>query len=1179
MSKPLLIPQGATAVLWNINPVPAADESKQQQQQDLQLKLNDATFIQICIGFINEFGQFKIDNTNNKSTTNSIKHIKAVFNERCDLLLSNIKQHTQTKLNDISILEVLYHFFTTIIEPHSQASSNLSRGYTYFTELLDERIKFLRSVPNAKVSTVNNNATLPNIPGDMLGLDNAIKKIKSNKNGAITFRGMNATTHKQFLDALFNAIKKVEFTNEPGLTEDTRPITLNGEVLPINKFFEEALALIQYADLCHDLTRNHKLARVYTKPPPTASNFYKGWLHRLMKDIITPTSVNQNKILILQHLIIDEFISALHVSGVYLYMPASQNDATIQSFVRDNDHYKGSTVTPELFTLLRSLGINGMYTESTMSDLASALWEYSITESQKMENFCLRAGRFDAGCGCGSLLEGTVNSGIGTQASCTSSCNYSESSTCHALTKFSAFEKSSGIGQGKGKKIIPFNKHSNDPGISPDVTMFFKYNLHIEDEDTLHVTCKDNPNLILEVRLTGKDGISLANVLSVLQLASTRGSTHGQIKSDVKMYITIYDTDSHERYPVYPHNVKDADKIQRTLPTTLPQCTHPLPFVLEKFIGETIPLLKTWTDFIQLITLLSYKDSYIKNTSLRKKILLIISDRSADSIQRLIGGGYTLHESKSDIILKCYDNRLRSVTLEALKSKVKIFSILASSDYFDMLLRATSTDISKLSQRLKENDTVLSRTEQGKLNILKYIEEFFMLKHLHKIITSITDEQKRIQQINDISDLSEFAKNILLLQDTIESYTECITSRNKHKSQWELFKKNIIKYMVLLEKIIRNLDEKIRGLTKQALLEIIMHESLSGHSTIDKIQTSAECQVLLFDYDKSVLERLLSQKLITVRQIQNYAIQILINKIMNELTNLDLEPTDIYKFVSLLIYSIPISKRSSANPIFLRPSSYIPLILVDKVLQTELVDNLTFNSSFINCLETLDLLIIIETDSTIKTYMDIPITRASTIVTSNGLLHIRMNPTLRKRLLDKQTEKEKELMIETVFKKQTEEEKQIKKEKDSTIKTLNQLQEIRNLEQNQDIQYTGKLPNNALSHPEKMAKLPTEMSNETQVNQEQLVQAAKAKANANAQSAKAYANANAQKQAEEQKQARQSSKRPHNSNTEGGTRKKHNRRKKIDTRKRQRKHKRHSRKYKHAAIRTSKARPASRRFR
>ena len=46
-----------------------------------------------------------------------------------------------------------------------------------------------------------------------------------------------------------------------------------------------------------------------------------------------------------------------------------------------------------------------------------------------------------------------------------------------------------------------------------------------------------------------------------------------------------------------------------------------------------------------------------------------------------------------------------------------------------------------------------------------------------------------------------------------------------------------------------------------------------------------------------------------------------------------------------------------------------------------------------------------------------------------------------------------------------------------------------------------------------------------------------------------------------------------------GTRKKHNRRKKIDTRKRQRKHKRHSRKHSHAAIRTSKARPAPRRFR
>jgi hypothetical protein len=49
-----------------------------------------------------------------------------------------------------------------------------------------------------------------------------------------------------------------------------------------------------------------------------------------------------------------------------------------------------------------------------------------------------------------------------------------------------------------------------------------------------------------------------------------------------------------------------------------------------------------------------------------------------------------------------------------------------------------------------------------------------------------------------------------------------------------------------------------------------------------------------------------------------------------------------------------------------------------------------------------------------------------------------------------------------------------------------------------------------------------------------------------------------------------------------GTRKKHNRRKKIDTRKRQQKHKRHSRKshsHKHAAIRTSKARPAPRRFR
>ena len=47
----------------------------------------------------------------------------------------------------------------------------------------------------------------------------------------------------------------------------------------------------------------------------------------------------------------------------------------------------------------------------------------------------------------------------------------------------------------------------------------------------------------------------------------------------------------------------------------------------------------------------------------------------------------------------------------------------------------------------------------------------------------------------------------------------------------------------------------------------------------------------------------------------------------------------------------------------------------------------------------------------------------------------------------------------------------------------------------------------------------------------------------------------------------------------GGSRKKHNRRKKIDTRKRQRKHKHKSRKHSHAAIRTSKARPASRRFR
>ena len=46
-----------------------------------------------------------------------------------------------------------------------------------------------------------------------------------------------------------------------------------------------------------------------------------------------------------------------------------------------------------------------------------------------------------------------------------------------------------------------------------------------------------------------------------------------------------------------------------------------------------------------------------------------------------------------------------------------------------------------------------------------------------------------------------------------------------------------------------------------------------------------------------------------------------------------------------------------------------------------------------------------------------------------------------------------------------------------------------------------------------------------------------------------------------------------------GSRKKHNRRKKIDTRKRQRKHKHKSRKHSHAAIRTSKARPASRRFR
>ena len=1213
------------------------EEQKQQQHTLYTIISMDKNFIEHYMSIISQISAIPIDPSSNESIKDSHAHIKGLFNHHINNLLSIIKMNFNTKLNDIGILEVLYIIFINIIKPKIIGKSASFNANT----LLLERIESLRHVPNPKVNTVNDNATLPNIPGDIHGLDNAIKMLKSyesNENGVKLLSNMTKLTSEQLLKNLLDAINKVKFKNEVGLSKDTRSILLRGEQTPINKLYEEALALIQYADLCHDLTRNHKLARVYTIPPPTASTFYRHWLQRIMTEIITPTSVNQDKILILQHLIINEFISALHAVDCYLYMPASQNDATIQSFVRDKDHYRESNVTTELFTLLRSLGINGMYTESTMSDLASALWEHSITESQKMDNFCLRAGRFDAGCGCGSLLEGTVNSGIGTQALCTSSCNYSESSICHAVTKFSAFEKKSSAGL--GKKIIRYNQHSNDPGISPDVTMFFKYDLHIENDDTLYVTCKDNPNLVLEVRLTGNDGISLANILSVLQLASTRGSTLGQIKSDVKMYITLYDKTSTNRYPIYPHNLQDADKIRSTLhDLDLPPCTHSLPFMLEKFIGETIPLLKTWTDFIQLITLLSYKNSSIDQpSSQRKNILLIISDRSADSIQRLIGGGYTLHESKSDIILKCYDNRLRSVTIETLKNKVKIFSILALPKCFDLLRRATDIEKRKLKEKIAQIPTHKSqwrlRDTTGFIkkismdNILEYTNDLFMLKQFDKMDVNINEEEKRIKDIQAILEsnvseakLSEFATKILLLQDTMESYIECITSRNKHKSQWELSTDNIQKYMELLEKIIPRLYPT-RPLQKTTLLEKKMKRSIvHGHEQYDKNATAAECQALLLDHDTSVLERLLKKETITIRNIQDYTIQILINKIMNEFTNLGFDNETIYRFISLLVYSI---KTSIRDPRLLKPSSYMRIILVDKVLQTELDDNLIFNPLLTNCLETLDILIKADDTSTIKTYMDTPITRTSTILNSSGRIRIRMNPILSQRLSQPQTDEDKKEM-ENIL-------RQIDEEKKLMQLTLKKLQEESNVEKAQDVKYAGPHTNvNNMSNPthNTKSKKIEEMANKVHANLENShAQSAQAYLQAHAQSAQAYSHAHAQAHANEEAayavneeaayasaqkfaeanpnanfteaaarayakaqanakaqarkaQAKQSSKRlyDNNANKQGGSRKKHNRRKKIDTRKRQRKHKHKSRKHSHAAIRTSKARPASRRFR
>ena len=1104
--------------------------------------------------------------------------------------------------NDILPISVIYN---DILPKHP----DLDNARTLFIGYLKERYAIVQQEQLQQQSQqqsqppVNVNATLPNISGVIHGLDNAIKMIKSyesNENGVKLLSNMTKLTSEQLLKNLLDAINKVKFKNEDGLSKDTRPILLQGEQHPINKLYEEALALIQYADLCHDLTRNHKLAHVYTIHPLTTSKFYRYWLKRIMTEIITPTSVNQDKILILQHLIINEFISALHAANCYLYMPASQNDATIQSFVRDKVHYKDkdSAVTPELFTLLRSLGINGMYTESTMSDLASALWEHSITESQKMDNFCLRAGRFDAGCGCGSLLEGTINRGIGTQALCTSSCNYSQSSICHALTKFSAFEKqsSAGLGNPKGdRKIVPYNQHSNDPGISPDVTMFFKYDLHIENDDTLYVKCKDNPNLRLEVRLTGNDGISLANILSVLQLASTRGSTLGQIKSDVKMYITLYDETSTYRYPIYPHNLQDAVKIQSVLPH-LPKCTHSLPFMLEKFIGETIPLLKTWTDFIQLITLLSYKNSYIEQpSSQRKNILLIISDRSADSIQRLIGGGYTLHESKSDIILKCYDNRLRSVTIETLKNKVKIFSILALSNCFDLLRRATLIEKSNLEQKIAQISTVLSymRTTSTSNafikismdNILEYTNDLFMLKQFDKMLENIEKEKERINEIHAIlksnlseDKLSEFAKKILLLQDTMESYIECITSRNKHKSQWELSKDNIQKYMELLGKIIPKLYS--RSLEKKTLLEKKMKVSLvHRHEQYDKNATAPECQALLLDHDTSVLERLLNKDTIIIRNIQAYTIQILINKIMNEFTNLGFDNETIYRFISLLVYSIKTSARETK---LLKPSTYMRILLVDTVLQTELNDSLKFDPLLTNFLITLDLMIKGNPNSTIKDYMDTVISSRGVpgvFVNSNGRIHVPMNSTLSQILKAAEAaEAEAEAEAEAdngLFADKNEyvNETTLEDEIKSIQEKLTKLKEEKEKEYtlNAAISTTSSTSSSSSTNPKKRFHT-NNNSSQANISPSQANIPTNIPAPAEKKS----------KQGASASKANNPSQAPTNENlpnVNGGSRKKHNRRKKIDTRKRQRKHKHKSRKHSHAAIRTSKARPASRRFR
>lgn len=542
----------------------------------------------------------------------------------------------------------------------------------------------------------------------------------------------------------------------------------NPKYLALQNFYKVADILRSYIDMAHDFTDYFRdfsapirkivetkviAPMIDKKTYPLHVKFYKDWMERIDKKgsgiYSRDGNPTQDRCRAVMEELVDAYLLCLRNpayvgDAVVDWIPLTKIDAHVASYPTTRENV---TAVTQLRDQLRADSVNHFYVESAGSGIGKRL-----RDPATMKNVQITAGLWDAGSGFGT--EKTTDTYLQTSALFQASPSVSASASMTSMKKVS------------GKEYILLASNDADGYARPASRMFGFADVK---------TSGDNQFLRIQSSIDG----------SSMEIKAVNGKPE-RLAVD-RIAITL------GRAPLRSKDAEPGDDDDED-ESNGKGAILPIPYDASQTSKASaylfLPILKTWTDPIQLRCI-----SMFKHTQPEIKIATVIYDICCETTARMNGLGHVLLNSSKSTTYYSYDMNSRTMGIETLRQKSMVLSTVLNAlggikpyieNWFADRIRTLATlhsysidpRIFLLAQRIQtryEEQRERARELIGQLDQLRRSKtsnsQHWIMNYKNKMVTTPTNMEDWLKSVTHAEELA------VALSEELNSVTQLLSAR------------------------------------------------------------------------------------------------------------------------------------------------------------------------------------------------------------------------------------------------------------------------------------------------------------------------------------------------------------------------------------------------------------------